>query len=977
MTSKHLLKANYAVEAKFDAYFTGQRIQVTKDGGTLLCECGDSVGIVSVTTGQVTEKITCEEDQVTAISLSPNNESFVIALKSTSIQQYQWPSKELQRSFKSYHRGPVMVMAWDMSSTLLATGGADSSARVWDLNQKYCTHSLKGASGVFGAILFDRDLVKRPRVYGGVSNTVHIWKLEAGSSEVIASMEGHHAAVTALELTHDNQKLVSCGLDRVIIVWDLESFQSIKILPIYESLSDIILQPPGVVFPGAQDDPQHIYALVVGDKGIPSVWQVESGVEVWKASNPLVTPPDQEGVTLVNQMLYCPTLDSVIVTTYDHSILFAKTDTMTLWKQLAGYNDQILDAIFIGTNDSHLVVATNSIQLRIYTRKTFSCQLLTGHTALVLALAKHPTQSNIFASSSHDNSIIMWCLTEDELAVPIVRAEGHTQSIGCIALAQGFLVSGSRDMCLKRWSVDSIIENSRTSQSTMQTLSSTHTEKAHDKDINSVCVSINNKLIATGSQDKTAKIWDADNLTLLGTLNGHRRGVWCVQFSPVDEVLATASADATIKLWAISDLSLAATFEGHDVSVLRVSWLNHGLQLLSTGSDGLLKLWTVKTRQCVNTFDEHDDRTWALAVTRDESAIVTGGEDATLVMWKDVTQEEKDKALEEASRLASEEQALLNLIQDKKWAKALGIAIRLNQPFRALKVMKALLDETPSQLSAVLKRLRKDQISTLLEFATQWNTKTKNCRESQRILNILLREQLPDELEGLSNWSTTLEGLLPYTERHLKRLSALNQSSAILQYMSASISLGDQSSKLTLPKVLDEVELLKNIGVDDEQEKYEAETENLANNSESESDNENESNELLAAVKNSIMEVDDEEETDDEDEDEEEERESTRLNVAPVSLDDLDANYTIENVTIESSDEEAVLSEEGENVDPQNTDQQNQTKKKRQDHSIETLTLESKKKKVSSENRKNGISKNNKGKKMGRKGKGKFTSIKR
>jgi U3 small nucleolar RNA-associated protein 13 len=42
---------------------------------------------------------------------------------------------------------------------------------------------------------------------------------------------------------------------------------------------------------------------------------------------------------------------------------------------------------------------------------------------------------------------------------------------------------------------------------------------------------------------------------LLGVLRGHKRGVWCVRFSPVDRVLLSSSADCTVKLWAVEDLT--------------------------------------------------------------------------------------------------------------------------------------------------------------------------------------------------------------------------------------------------------------------------------------------------------------------------------------------------------------------------------------------------------------------------------------
>lgn len=71
----------------------------------------------------------------------------------------------------------------------------------------------------------------------------------------------------------------------------------------------------------------------------------------------------------------------------------------------------------------------------------------------------------------------------------------------------GFMVTGSKDMCIKKWTLSNdLLENSKVAVASSVALSSSHTEKAHEKDINSMCVSVNGKLIATGSQDKTAKV---------------------------------------------------------------------------------------------------------------------------------------------------------------------------------------------------------------------------------------------------------------------------------------------------------------------------------------------------------------------------------------------------------------------------------------------------------------------------------------
>lgn len=50
--------------------------------------------------------------------------------------------------------------------------------------------------------------------------------------------------------------------------------------------------------------------------------------------------------------------------------------------QLAGYNDEVLDVKFLGPGDSHIVVATNSPQLKVFELATLHCQILYGHTGV-------------------------------------------------------------------------------------------------------------------------------------------------------------------------------------------------------------------------------------------------------------------------------------------------------------------------------------------------------------------------------------------------------------------------------------------------------------------------------------------------------------------------------------------------------------------------------------------------------------------
>ena len=164
---------------------------------------------------------------------------------------------------------------------------------------------------------------------------------------------------------------------------------------------------------------------------------------------------------------------------------------------------------------------------------------------------------DFFASSSKDSTIRLWKLAKSSAGIQrecVAEGRGHTQDIGALAFANcglDFLVSGSMDTTVKLW---------RLAESEGKlALAVRWTSKAHDKDVNSVCVSANDKLVASGSSDKTAKVWRATDGSCLAVLRGHKRGVWCVSFSTVDQVRLRLGGNVTFHINLYNMISLLVT----------------------------------------------------------------------------------------------------------------------------------------------------------------------------------------------------------------------------------------------------------------------------------------------------------------------------------------------------------------------------------------------------------------------------------
>ncbi|KAI8322302.1 WD40 repeat-like protein [Martensiomyces pterosporus] len=707
----------------------------------------------------------------------------------------------------------------DATSTLVATGSADSTVKVWDIDRGYCTHNFKGHGGLITSVKFHPSKDKLCLVSASDDGAIRVWNLKTRKCEAV--LESHVSVVRAIDFTQDDgSRMVTAGRDSVINVWSWKRKALERTIPVYETIeaAGLLLPETRTGLEGGGEDRQIIYSG--GAKGVIRLWDMETGEEIFEQAKELNAKH-----TFVD-LLYLPQSQNLVAITNDQNLLFYKaTKRLERARQIVGYNEEVIDLAYVGPEQKHLAVATNTEQLRVYNTENLNCDLAYGHKDIILCLDVH-SKGSIIATGSKDNTALIWVVNmnapSNRRITCVAIAVGHTEAVGAVCLAQGdscpFMITGSQDRTVKMWDLSPLraifespeIAHSAIGESGPLKLRTQYTFQAHEKDINSICIAPNDNIFATGSQDKTAKIWDAATGKPLGTLQGHKRGVWDVAFSPVDRVIATTSGDRTTKLWSLSDHSCLKTFEGHTNSVLCAEFLTKGTQLMTTGSDGLIKLWNIKDAECVLTLDKHEDRIWTLAKQKSEAFVATGGADSTIHIWKDTTQEEISRLHKEQAELLEQQQTLDNFLQAKDYRNAITLALSLQQPHRLLKIFQDVMmasehRDLSSSSSAdaagdsaeesgkrpilgsfavdeVIGTLAPDQLERLLGYVRNWNTNGKFARVAQATLYCILTQYTSQAILDLPSAKDLISAVQPYSERHFGRLDGLLTDSYIVDY---------------------------------------------------------------------------------------------------------------------------------------------------------------------------------------------------
>jgi WD40 repeat protein len=329
------------------------------------------------------------------------------------------------------HQGPIGCVAVTNDNQIIASGGQDTTVRLWSAATGAPLHVCAGHKDWVTCLALSAD--GRWLASSGPDGRVCLWAVS--ERKLAALLTGHEGAVRCLAFTPEGQQLLSGGEDRRVRLWDASAGRLLTVLDGHvDAIGCVAVSPQGQwAASGSYDNNARLWRLPEGQ--------------------PEATLRGHKG--LVNCLAFSPGGELLATGSKDRTIMLWNVPEGNQLVRLKGHKDDVI-CLAISPNGRLLATGSWDNTVRLWRlpegaplEVLGSTGTMDGHTGWITCLAFSPDGA-VLATGSVDNTVRLWSIPEGK---PIISLSGHEDRVSCVAMTTdgGTVVSGSWDGTLRLW----------------------------------------------------------------------------------------------------------------------------------------------------------------------------------------------------------------------------------------------------------------------------------------------------------------------------------------------------------------------------------------------------------------------------------------------------------------------------------------------------------------------------------------------
>ncbi|MFH2055281.1 MAG: TIR domain-containing protein [bacterium] len=328
------------------------------------------------------------------------------------------PGVKLLRALEG-RQSTVLSVAFDPQGGMLASGSADNTVTLWEVQSGKPLRTLAGHRGPVWSVAFDPK--GEMLATGSADATVKLW--EPSSGKLLCTFDGHRHRVLSLVYDPLGETLASGSSDETVMIWDMERWRLLRAL----------IGSQGTAYSVAFD-PQGKTLASGGSQGIVNLWKVDSG-ELLRA----VAGHD----SYITGVAFDPQGETLASGSRDQTVKLWEPLTGRLLRTLEGHTGRI-DCVAFTPDGQLLASKSNDGTIRLWNCGTWETVAVIPESTRsdwwIPAFAFHPTQPLLATAGSEPDApeskrcrlIHLWELDFDLLlgkrpgVEAVARAVHHT-----------------------------------------------------------------------------------------------------------------------------------------------------------------------------------------------------------------------------------------------------------------------------------------------------------------------------------------------------------------------------------------------------------------------------------------------------------------------------------------------------------------------------------------------------------------------